>query len=70
MAKAKAASNQQVVAAEEAQPNAIEDLTVGVAKDIFVKTYMDSSSRTPEHLANKAFEAAEAFAAVAAERTK
>ena len=38
------------------------------AFQIFVKLFMDSAGRTPQHLAERAFEAAEAFAEVAEKR--
>lgn len=40
------------------------------AFQIFVKLFMDSAGRTPQHLAERAFEAAEAFAEVASKRTE
>lgn len=39
-----------------------------IAAQIFIKSYMDTAGRTADHLAVKAYEAAEAFAAVASQR--
>ena len=39
-----------------------------IAAQIFIKSYMDTAGRTADHLAVKAYEAAEAFASVASQR--
>ena len=41
-----------------------------VAMQIFVKSYMDTAGKTKIHLAEKSFEAAEAFVQVANSRRK
>jgi hypothetical protein len=44
-----------------------DELVMDVAKDIFAKIYMDTSGRKPAYMAERAFEAAAAFAAMADE---
>ena len=39
-----------------------------IAAQIFIKSYMDTAGKTADHLAVKAYEAAEAFASVASQR--